>query len=67
MAKTLQTSIEIGGILSPSLQKSIANAVNELNKMSKSTIESATTAQKLSLNLSAEEKVMAKLKDEYAG
>ena len=34
MARTLETSVEISGVLSPSLQAAIRNAVNQLEEMS---------------------------------
>ena len=33
MARTLETSVEISGVLSPSLQAAIRNAVSKLNEV----------------------------------
>lgn len=66
MANTLQTSIEISGILSPSLQQAISKAVNELNKMSQETLEAASTSQKLAAQIKTEESVLKNLEQGYA-
>lgn len=44
MARTLETSVEISGVLSPSLQAAIRNAVNQLEEMSEETLEAAGAA-----------------------
>lgn len=64
--QTLQTSIEISGILSPSLQQSIARAVSELNRMSQETIEAASASQKLAAQIKTEESVLKTLEQGYA-
>lgn len=62
----LETSVEIGGILSPSLQQSITQAINRLNSMSRETLESASAAQRLATQIRAEENVLGDLTQGYA-
>ena len=64
--KTLQSTIEISGVLSPSLQAAIKNAVDKLEDMSKETLESAGAAEKLCAEISTQESVLKSLKKGYA-
>lgn len=64
--KTLQTAIEISGILSPSLEKAINEAVDRLDKMSEETLASAGAAEKLTAEIRTQEKVLDKLKNGYS-
>ena len=66
MAKTLETSIEISGVLSPSLQAAIKNAVSKLEEMSKETLEAAGAAEKLAAEISTQESVLRSLEKGYA-
>lgn len=66
MAKTLETSVEISGVLSPSLQAAIKNAVNKLEEMSKETLEAAGAAEKLAAEISTQESVLKSLERGYA-
>lgn len=66
MTKTLETSIEISGILSPSLQAAIKNAVSKLEEMSKETLEAAGAAEKLAAEISTQESVLRSLEKGYA-
>ena len=45
--KTLQSTIEISGVLSPSLQATINKAVDRLADMADETLESADAASRL--------------------
>ena len=65
-SKTLQSTIEIAGVLSPSLQAAINNAVGKLEEMSKETLESAGAAEKLSAEIGAQESVLRSLQKGYA-
>ena len=65
-SKTLQSTIEISGVLSPSLQAAIKNAVCKLDEMSKETLESAGAAEKLSAEIGAQESVLKSLQKGYA-
>lgn len=66
MAKTLQTAIEISGVLSPSLQQAINKAVDQLENMSAETLASVGAAEKLTAEIRTQEKVLNKLKKGYA-
>lgn len=66
MAKELSTTIQIGGVLSPSLQNSINKAVKELESMSKETLAAANASTKLAAEMKKEESDLSKLKQEYA-
>lgn len=66
MAKTLETSVEISGVLSPSLQAAIKNAVGKLEEMSKETLEAAGAAEKLAAEISTQENVLKSLERGYA-
>lgn len=66
MAKTLETSVEISGVLSPSLQAAIKNAVSKLEEMSKETLEAAGAAEKLAAEISTQESVLKSLERGYA-
>lgn len=65
-SKTLQSTIEIAGTLSPSLQKAIGEAVSKLEEMSKETMESVGASQKLVAEISTQENVLKKLQQGYA-
>ena len=66
MGKSLQSTIEISGVLSPSLQAAIKNAVNKLEEMSQETLDSAGAAEKLSAEINAQESVLKNLQKGYA-
>ncbi len=66
MGKTLETSIEISGVLSPSLQSAIQNAISKLDQMSKETLESAGAAAKLAAEITTQESVLKSLERGYA-
>lgn len=66
MANTpLKTTVEIAGVLSPSLQKSIQEAVDRLDAMSQETLDSAGAAAKLSAEIKAQEDVLRNLQRGY--
>ena len=65
--KTLQSTIEISGVLSPSLQKAINSAVDRLSEMAEETLESADAATRLAAEMSAQEDILKNLKRAYAG
>lgn len=64
--KTLQSTIEISGVLSPSLQAAIRSAVDRLEEMSEETLASAGAAEKLSAEIAAQESVLKSLQKGYA-
>lgn len=66
MSKTLETSIEISGVLSPSLQAAIRNAISSLESMSKETLEAAGAGEKLAAEIKTQESVLANLERGYA-
>lgn len=65
--KTLQSTIEISGVLSPSLQAAINAAVDRLAEMSEETLESADAATRLVAEMSEQETVLKNLQKAYAG
>ena len=65
-SRTLQSTIEISGVLSPSLQAAIKNAVGKLDEMSKETLEAVGAAEKLSAEISTQESVLKSLQKGYA-
>lgn len=65
--KTLQTTLEIGGVLSPSLQAAINKAVGNLNDMAAEALESADAASRLVAEMDAQEDVLKTLQKAYAG
>lgn len=65
--KTLQSTIELSGVLSPSLQKAINGAVEHLAEMSEETLESADAATRLAAEMAAQEDILKNLKRAYAG
>ena len=65
--KTLQSTIEISGVLSPSLQAAINSAVDRLADMSKETLDSADAASRLVAEMSEQEDILKTLKKAYAG
>ena len=65
--KTLQSTIEISGVLSPTLQKAINSAVDKLSEMADETLESADAATRLAAEMDAQEDVLKTLRKAYAG
>lgn len=65
-SRTLQSTIEISGVLSPSLQNAIKSAVNRLEDMSEETLASVGAAEKLSAEIDAQESVLKNLQKGYA-
>lgn len=65
--RTLQSTIEISGVLSPSLQAAINSAVDKLGEMAEETLESADAASRLAAEMSAQEDVLKTLQKAYAG
>ena len=63
--KTLQSTIEIAGSLSPSLQQAIKQAVDRLEEMSQETLESAGAAAKLAAEISENETILKNLQRGY--
>lgn len=63
---TLQSTIEIAGSLSPSLQSAINAAVSRLEKMSKETLEAAGASVQLAAKISTQETVLKNLEQGYA-
>lgn len=63
--KTLQSTIEIAGSLSPSLQQAIKQAVDRLEEMSQETLESAGAAAKLAAEINTQESVLRNLQRGY--
>ena len=64
--RTLQSTIEIAGTLSPSLQQAIRQAVDRLEEMSQETLESAGAAARLADEIGAQESVLRSLQRGYA-
>lgn len=64
--KTFESTIEIAGVLSPSLQKAISSAVDKLEDMSKETLNSVGAAEKLAVEIDTQESVLKKLRKGYA-
>lgn len=63
---TLQSTIEIAGSLSPSLQSAINAAVSRLEEMSKETLEAAGASAQLAAKVSTQETVLKNLEQGYA-
>ena len=63
---TLQSTIEIAGSLSPSLQSAINAAVSRLEEMSKETLEAAGASAQLAGKISTQETVLKNLEQGYA-
>lgn len=63
---TLQSTIEIAGSLSPSLQSAINAAVSRLEEMSKETLEAASASAQLAAKISTQETVLKNLEQGYA-
>lgn len=63
---TLQSTIEIAGSLSPSLQSAINAAVSRLEEMSKETLEVAGASAQLAAKISTQETVLKNLEQGYA-
>lgn len=66
MSRTLETSIEISGVLSPSLQAAISNAVSKLEEMGEETLAAAGAAEKLAAEIGTQESVLKSLERGYA-
>lgn len=62
----LQSTIEIAGSLSPSLQAAINAAVSRLEEMSKETLEAAGASAQLAAKISTQETVLKNLEQGYA-
>ncbi len=65
--KTLQSTIEISGVLSPTLQKVINSAVDKLEEMSAETLESADAAARLAAEMDQQENILKAMQRAYAG
>ena len=63
---TLQSTIEIAGSLSPSLQSAINAAVSRLEEMSKETLEAAGASAQLAAKISTQETALKNLEQGYA-
>lgn len=63
---TLQSTIEIAGSLSPSLQSAINAAVSRLEEMSKETLGAAGASAQLAAKISTQETVLKNLEQGYA-
>lgn len=63
---TLQSTIEIAGSLSPSLQSAINAAVSRLEEMSKETLEASGASAQLAAKISTQETVLKNLEQGYA-
>jgi len=63
---TLQSTIEIAGSLSTSLQSAINAAVSRLEEMSKETLEAAGASAQLAAKISTQETVLKNLEQGYA-
>lgn len=63
---TLQSTIEIAGSLSPSLQSAINAAVSRLEEMSKETLEAAGASAQLAAKIRTQETVLKNLEQGYA-
>lgn len=63
---TLQSTIEIAGSLSPSLQSAINAAVSRLEEMRKETLEAAGASAQLAAKISTQETVLKNLEQGYA-
>ena len=65
--KTLQSTVEISGVLSPSLQAAIKGAVDRLADMADEALDSADAASRLVAEMSSQEDVLKTLQKAYAG
>lgn len=65
--KTLQSTIEISGVLSPTLQKAINKAVDKLSEMSEETLDSADAASRLVAEMDQQENILKTMQKAYAG
>lgn len=63
--KTLESTVRIAGELSPSLKKSIENAVNRLEEMRAETLQNAGAAAELAAEISTQESVLKSLQKGY--
>ena len=66
MSRTLETSIELSGVLSPSLQKAMNSAVSGLNKMSAETMQAASAGEKLAAKIRQQETELQQAVKAYA-
>ena len=66
MARELKTTVELAGVLSPTLQKSIQDAVAKLEQLSEETLQSAGAAAKLDAEIKTQEDVLKALRSGYA-
>lgn len=64
--RALQSTIEIAGTLSPSLQQAIRQAVDRLEEMNEETLETAGAAARLADEISTQESVLRNLQRGYA-
>lgn len=65
-SRALQSTIEIAGVLSPSLQAAINGAISELEEMSQETLDAAGAAAKLCAEIGTQESVLKNLQKGYA-
>lgn len=65
--KTLESTLEISGVLSPSLQAAINGAVERLSNMAEETLDTADAASRLVVEMSAQEDILKAMKTAYAG
>ena len=65
--KTLQSTLEISGVLSPSLQAAINGAVDRLANMAEETLETADAASRLVVEMSEQEDILKTMQKAYAG
>lgn len=66
MSKTLETSVEISGVLSPSLQQAIQKAVESFNDMKDGILQSTGAGEKLAAEMKRDETVLRALERGYA-
>lgn len=64
--KPLEAVIGISGVLSPSLQAAIKGALDQLEQMSKETLDAAGAAEKLCAEINTQESVLKSLRKGYA-
>jgi phage-related minor tail protein len=65
--KTLQSTIELSGVLSPSLQAAINGAVDRLADMAQETLDTADAASRLVAEMDAQEDILKAMQKAYAG
>ena len=64
--KTMTSTLEIAGVLSPTLEAAIRNAVSNFDEMSEGTLAAAGAAEKLVAEISTQEDVLKSLQKGYA-